>query len=479
MKRKFAILSAVLLPLGFTACSGSSNNATPQAGLGGAGSAAPQYNFVVKDQAGNMLYTSAGASASLSAVAGQQVILDAVPADGQSGYTLSGQISRSDLVVPPAPITISLVPGQPFDFTFPAAGDYVIKLTATMGSTSYPARFFQGSVSCNNPTPFTAATMNAAAISVAAGSADNLYTYDASGVVGSGGQAPYFYAWDFTGDGSQDSLFSTSPTATDVYESFVGERTHIALLVKDSCNTLVTLSVDRTVPVAGLASLTPGGLYPFIHGVVNSASGSAAGYRDILDPTPTGINYYATNVNLANAPASYKPVQTNFSFTGDGLATSSFTVGSNMFTYGLPSSVQFGEQLSVGGIKVTEDMTSPTIDVSGAKMSAISFSTEQVGDGLPQIIVTDSTGASCTLTNPGATIVPHQGTPCTGGTANKWGYNMTWTVHVWGTYSCTNLTGPGSSVVSMHGEFDATPAIVDACIGGGGQGGGGINPIQF
>lgn len=472
-KKLVTLLSMVLMGVGYSACTSSNAKAPQNGSVGDKGTTTPQYHFAVfnADGSGNPvqpgIFDDSTPGATLALVDGKSYVFQLTSLNG-SGYSYETTMQRVDLVNGGSPTTLTLKEGNNL-VTAPTPGDYSIAVAPTDGGTIYPGRTFSGNVVCDNPAPFTASGWDLSKIAVSGGGSDNVYSYSASGVV-SGGQAPYVYAWDFSGDGSPDSLFSSS-TSAQGYDSFVGDRSSIGLIVKDACNTTVSVTVARNVAPGGLPSRTPGDKSEFVHGTVTAASGTAATYKDIWDNN-AGIDYWATNNSIS------KPVHSTFKANG---ASSAFTIASDKFTYGLPSSTTFGLNISMGNINASlgDTVANTIVDATNAVMSAITFSTEQVGDGKPQLVVTDTT--SCTLQTKGIEVIQVVGVPCSPGTTNpKWGdREMRWTFHGWGSYTCTNLTGPGSSVVAMTGGFDGVDDLIDACVGGGQGGQGGDFPPQF
>jgi hypothetical protein len=354
--------------------------------------------------------------------------------------------------------------------TAPAAGDYAIRIIAKSGSDSFPARSFQASVGCDNPLPFDGSLVDVSKISQSGG--DNIYAFSAAGAVSAaiGGQAPYLCAWDYNGDSSRDSLFGDcNATASNVYENYVGDR-KVNLVVKDSCN--VSTSVEAVLTFPPITKV-PGAGIVFIHGKVVAGTGASLTHPAIFENS-VGSDYWATN-----HPSDYIPVHAETWLNG---AQSVFTISSDKFKYGAPSSETFGMKLEMSNIAITltegDDIAKPTIvDVTNARLASIKYSTDRIGDGQPAI---NLSGNECTLHDQGARVVQIIGTPCDPGQTNPDFTNkaMRWTIEVWGYYSCRNVSS-GSASATIEGEFDGYSDLNDGCSGGGQGGQGGDQPPNF
>jgi hypothetical protein len=231
--------------------------------------------------------------------------------------------------------------------------------------------------------------------------------------------------------------------------NYVSSR-NVGLLVKDSCNT--TVAVSNVVDLTYSEPTMPGNV--FIFGQTSNATGSAIG-----DSRVQNVTYLAENSDGNNI------VQPTY---GSG----SFEIYSQQ-NYQMPSSVKFGMDIKVVGITDTINVKTGqgTVDASAATLKSVTYTTDQSGDQDPAVSLSST---SCVLSNQGASVKFTAGTPCTAGTT---GDNNMATVEVWGHYVCNALTDSGGST-QMTGDFDGYTNLVDNCTGGG-QGGGGIVPIEF
>jgi hypothetical protein len=193
----------------------------------------------------------------------------------------------------------------------------------------------------------------------------------------------------------------------------------------------------------------------FIFGQTSNASGAAVG-----DARLDSIKYLATNTNGFNV------VEPTYS-------TGKFTIASTM-NYEMLSSLPFGMKIEVTGISDSIDLAnaSGSVSAANAKISKVSFTTDEAGDAVPTAALA---ATSCALSNQGAKAVIVAGTPCSGGLS---GDTNSATVEVWGHYSCASLSN-GAASVAIEGDFDGMSKIADSCVGGGGGGGGGIVPVTF
>ena len=334
--------------------------------------------------------------------------------------------------------------------TVPAQGDYAFKILATPLDGTQASASYIAAVSCDQPN-FTASSLDASKLSVAASSQPNVFNLSAVGVTANAnGKAPYTCAWDPTGTGIQDTAFaSCDNVVSKFYSNFLLSR-NVHVLVKDSCNTVYTIS--KALNFVSAEPAMPGNV--FTTAVISNASGIAAG-----DSRIDGVNYLATNENGNNI------VQPNYS-GGNFQITS-------LQNYGMPSSVQFGLVIKLS--RITDSLSvsgqSGTVSAANAVISSIAYSTDQIGDSSPAISLS---GSNCTLTNQGASVKFTAGQPCSAGLS---GDNNMATVEVWGHYSCSSISNSGGAV-SISGDFDGYTNLVDNCTGGGG-GGGGVVPIKL
>jgi hypothetical protein len=407
-------------------------------------------SLTVTNSDGSLVYSDASVvpSSSLTMLAGQSYVIQLSQASSVAGTTFSLVATQTN-VVNGATVSTPLQLGSN-NFTAPLQGDYSWKVVATPPNASPISSFYIANVTCSSPT-FTASSLDASKIVVSAGTSANLFNLSASGVTtGANGMAPYTCAWDPTGTGIQDTAFQSCDSAiSNFYSNFLGVR-QVGLIVKDSCNATYPISNPATFTSAEPSM--PGNV--FITGQISSAGGKAVG-----DPRIDGVSYLATNVGGHNI------VQPNYN-------SGAFQIYS-LLNYGEPSSVLFGLQIKLSGIKDTINVSSGsgTIDASAAKIASVTFSTDQIGDQSPAVSMS---GSNCTLSNQGAKVLFTAGQPCSSGTS---GDNNMATVEVWGHYSCTDISGDNDSA-NIQGDFDGYTNLVDNC-GGGGGGGGGIVPINL
>lgn len=446
----------------------SDGNSVRQTAVVGSASSGPQFGicFSSADPSGNpaasALYCDNSSGSSLRLVEGKQYVLAITPISSGT-YQYQFSLQRVDVISGSAPPPQTFPAGNSL-FTAPAPGDYAIRVAATDGSTVFPARSLQATVNCDAPMALNAAALNRSAISAAPGSSTNFYNFSASGITDGqpGGIGPYLCAWDFNGDGTRDSVFrDCSDTLSNVYVNYLGTR-NVGVIVKDSCNTAVSVSNAVNLPLGALADFVPGDQNVWIHAQTSNASGTAAG-----SAATQNVDYWATNGR------GIAPVQPHFTYAG---ANSSFVIESS-FTYGMPGSLNFGVKLAVSNISasLTGDGETSTIDASGAKLTRLDYTTDQAGDTQPSLSLS---GSACSLTKPGAEIIQVQGQPCAPGTDNAFHRETTYTIHVWGSYSCDPVVGSGGSMKAV-GEFNGLSFLTDSCVGGGGGGGGGIVPIKL
>lgn len=404
------------------------------------------------DSGGTLIYSDSNPGTSLVLTAGVTYNFQISSPNAPAGTLFTLQATNVDAVnSTPTSVTLSLGNNT---FVPPTQGDFLLTLTPDgSAATTIATATYQASVTCSNPN-FSASSLNPQGISVTAGSGSNLYTFSAANVIsGANGMAPYTCAWDLDGDGIVDTAFTDCSTAvSNEYVNYVGTR-NIGVIVKDSCNVPQTVSASESL--AYTVPAMPGNV--FIYGQLAAATGTAQG-----DSRLDGVNYLATNSGGHNI---VKPL---YSPGANGKGT--FTITSTL-NYGTLSSVDFGMQLNLTGFSDTINLSAMTgtIDASAAVLSQTSYSTDQAGDANPARALA---GTSCQLTNPGATVIFQQGTPCSAGTT---GDNNSADVEVWGNYVCTVNDSGGA--VTITGSFDGIAHLADNCVGGGGGGGGGITPI--
>lgn len=404
-------------------------------------------NMKITDSSKNVIYNDAVGGSSLVLRSGQAYSLDLKPSASVSGLTYNLALTRTS-TVNAVTQNIALKEGSN-SFSVPTQGDYSMKLLVAAPKMMTLTKFYSASVTCANPT-FTADTLNANAISMVANGGNNLFNVSANGIAGSAnGQAPYTCAFDPTGSGIIDTAFVDCAAGVQrFYSNYLSSR-KVSVVVKDACNIVQTatktINLPYSVPALGSGVV-------FIHGIVSNAAGIAQN-----DKRVDGVHYLATNNGRTIVLNNYQ--------------TGQFTIDAAM-NYGMASSVKFGMNIQLQGIRGSIDVASSSgsLDVSAATIKSIKYSTDQAGD---QQAALEFKGSSCVLSNQGVRVLFTSGTPCTSGS----GTGRQATVEVWGQYTCTNLAAVNGSI-SISGSFDGLTTLVDSCSGGGG-GGGGVPPIQF
>ncbi len=443
------MLSCLLMTAGCVKQSGDSSTADSLNLSSGATQSQIKLSMQIYDNSNLLVYNDANSSSSLVLKSGQSYSLVLTPSALVPGISYSLQLTQID-IANAAPQVISLHAGSNA-ISIPNQGDYSLKIIATAPSMITLSKFYNASVTCVHPT-FTANSLDANGISVSAGAGRNLYNYSAAGVVAhANGQSPYKCAFDTTGSGIIDSAFQDcSSSLANAYVNYVANR-NVAVIVKDACNTVYTVSKSVNLPYSVPAI---GSQIVFIAGQVSAATGVAVG-----DSRVDGVTYLATNSGGNNI------VQPNF-------ANGNFTIKSAM-NYGMSSSVKFGVTINLIGItgSVNPATASGTLNASAATIKSVTYSTDQAGDSKAAV---SFAGTNCTLSNQDVKVVYTNGTPCSPGSV---GTGKQVTVEVYGNYSCTGLSNSTGSI-NMAGSFDGLTTLVDSCNGGGG-GGGGIVPISL
>lgn len=414
---------------------------------------APSVSFQVVNGSGAVVYSSSSGTQAANLLAGQAVELQVNSSNLPSGATVSISVTN-DSVVGSSPQVIPVTSAS-VSYTPTVQGDYSFTLTvANSSGSTVVTKYFALNVQCASPT-FTASSLNGAGLAVTAGSAENLFNFSAANVVTSAdGQAPYQCAFDLTGVGIVDTPFAPcSQAVTNQYVPYINTR-NIGVVVKDACNTSQTITNAQNL-VAATPAMGVGNV--FIEGVVSNETGTVA-----TDPRINNVNYLWTNTN-GNVPVLPQ-------FDGN-----TFTIQAST-QYSGASSVPFGVQIVVAGIGGTFNLdTNPTgtVDMASAYVQSISYATDEAGDQNPSVTLSSST---CTTTGLFSKVVPVVGAPCANNTET--GSNNSATVEIWGTYTCTKVSDAGGAA-TMSGEFDGLTQMSDSCVGGGGQGGGGIVPVSF
>lgn len=413
----------------------------PNAGKNGGVTPAPQFSTKVYD--GETLLASEGEnSGTLNMLAGKsyRLTLSVVTAPVGTTYTLT--MENTSVLEPLEIAPQTLQPGDN-DFSIPAAGIYSLSITAAATGVSVP-KSFVANVACSNSN-FSKTTLKPAAMTVTkiASASNNLFRLSAAGVIASAdGSSPYYCAWDPTGTGIRDTGFSLCNGTIDFYSNFIGDR-KVGLIVRDACNR--SHKLENT---ANFASQNISAESPYIHGRTSNGQGSALNDLRVND-----VEYLATN----------KP--------NNSVVSSWFDPGKNTFQiksnkkYSMQSSVLFGMQLDLNGFTNTINRTTGvgSIDATNAKITRVSFSTDQGGDSIDQlqaIYVSDD----CDLSNV-ETEVTFASATCFDGTPAP---TQTATITISGEYSCNRTDSKALSKsdgsVEIQGEFKGLQSIRDACV---------------
>lgn len=445
-----ALVSLTIIISACTAPKSLKNESSTSSSMSDGAALVGKVSLVVKGSNNSLVYSDGVVGSALVLKAGQTYDLQLAVENAQPGATYKLERTQTNIVGGPTDSIPLKVGSNVLSIPSNGQGEFSWKLIVSGPNMTPFSKFYLADVQCSSPT-FTADSLDASKISVSPG-AMNLYSFSAAGVdANANGTGPYTCAWDVTGIGVQDSAFKPCNQAlANVYVNYVQNR-NIGLLVKDSC--FITHSVSKTVNLPASAPSMPGNV--FITGVNSGATGAMIG-----DARVDGVNYLATNSGGNNI------VQPMY-----GGGTFKIYAAQN---YGMPSSVNFGMQIEVGGIVDSINLAAATgtVDASAAHINRVTYSTDQAGDQRPPVVLTSM---SCTLSNQGAKLTFTQGTPCSAG---QTGSNNMAVVEVWGHYSCASASNASGST-AIQGDFDGYYNIADNCVGGGGQGGGGIVPINL
>jgi hypothetical protein len=456
---KYQLIRAVTLSAGLAlvvGCTGFKEENEDQGSLSSTntgGTLLSQVHLSVKNSLGSTIYSDQIVGSSLTLKEGESytITLDTGTAPAGSVYVLT--VTRTD-VVGGGSTTLNLVPGDN-TFSISSFGDYTWQLSVTAPGRPTTSKIYQAEVECANPT-FSSAD---AGISAALIGSNNLFTYSVSGLTGNG-MAPYTCALDPSGVGIQDTTFKACSSFTPIYNNYVDTR-QVGLLVKDACNKTVAVTKSVVIPKNYPIAMGVGNV--FVYGQTSNAQGTAQG-----DRRDDGVTYLATNVGGNNI------VQPMGAIDGNGSGDGSFTIDAS-YNYDMPSGTNFGMQIQLQGVTDTIDRNAGTgtISVANASIKKVIYSTDRAGDNLP---AQSFSGSSCTLSNQNAKVLFVMGQPCSAGSTSN---TNRATIEIWGHYKCTALNAGGGALIDIEGDFDGLYDIADSCVGGGGQGGGGIVPINL
>lgn len=442
-------VAMVLIPVGFgmIACSQGHFDSDPATltsqSVSLSSSSVGTLSMSVKDASSNTIYSDAVAGSSLKLKAGQTYKIMLQGTSVPAGSTFDLQSTRTDVIGASSQIT-SLNLGSN-SFTVPTQGDYNWKIVSHSSMVQVAPKAYQAEVSCANPA-LSASSLNANNISVSQASPNN-YNFSAANVVSSANQ--YTCAWDMTGTGIVDTGFKDCSQTVKLYTNDVGTR-KVSLIVKDSCNTTVTVSksvnLSYSIPQTGQQNV-------FIFGKFSNGAGLAS-----TDARLANVEYLADNKGGGFTQAHY----------GNG----QFTIQSSV-KYGQLSSSDFGVKIALTGLSDSLNVSSlsGTVDASNARIASVTFLTDRAGDQSPAVSLKST---SCTLSNQNAIVTKVSGSPCASGTS---GDNNQIKVEVYGDYTCT-MQGPAGTTATFSGKFDGLDLQADSCSGGGG-GGGGVVPVSF
>ena len=408
------------------------------------------FSLKVYDETGALVFSDAEKDSTLRLQEGITYDFHVDAGGSADNVDFSMAITQVDTVALNPPVRhLNLKPGSN-SISFDTFGDFSLELKGEAVGFQPRVLRYLAEVSCERPT-FTQDSLNANGLSVT-GSGDT-YQMSASGVVTrANGMPPYECAWDPTGTGILSTEFKPCNQVQSALINYVGVRSQIGVIVRDACRTTHSVQSAQT-----LKYIKPvlGGDETYIYGKTSNAKDKARGDRRIDQ-----VEYLATNRSRTIVTSSY--------------SSGRFTIQS-AYSYGMTSSETFGMRIEVSGIVDDLDYATRTgsIDMSGAKINMVRFSTDQYGDRLPAASFSDN--RTCVLSDAGAEAVFSAGTPCQNGS----GSGNKVLVKVWGKYACTDLKNAQGSVV-IEGEFTGFRTMADSCVGGGGGGGGGgVDPIRL
>jgi len=413
-----------------------------------------QFTLAVYAQGNSQpLFTSSNQTAALSLSAGTNYTFTVTS-------NVSGQVTMTatNYALPGlAPVVTTLNQGAN-TVSLPVAGNYYIKLamaTTNPGTAQYTAQ-----VSCSNPSQLD---LSGASVTATPAAGNNLFTFAASGIAG--GQGPYQCAWDFNGDGLTDTLFTPCVQGVaGAYVPYVGTH-QVGLLVLDACANTAHQEFPGINFPSNPPSPLPSGQTFIQANVTGSSTTATTDLRDVQNGT--GVSTLWTN----QEPVYGGVVQAMFN---QGNSGGTFTIKSDL-RYTGTSSLDWGDEFDIGGITGSADpatLTSTLAILANAPMT-VSVTTDQAGDAEPEVTYQ----GNCTLNNATIQSMPAAGTPCTG--AGLSGDQNEITVEVSGTYTGCLLQASNGSSITISGEVDGVYRLQDSCIGGGGQEGGGVDPVEL
>jgi hypothetical protein len=459
--------------------SGTSDSAAQLGSSQSAGVAQVKMSMAVLDSANNVVYSDSDPTGTLTIKTGSNYTINLNPKSTPVAGTTVNLVIYP--YVPTAGATATALMTIPLQFganalptTLPI-GSYSLVLVETAPNMQTVTQPYTASVTCQNPTFSTAAGTT---VTIGATSEQNVFNYTVNlGAVN--GMAGYQCAIDPTGTTILDTAFQSCSSAfTNVYSNLVGSR-KVNIAIKDACGIAVTTSAQVNLPYS---EPTMGTGVNFIYGTTSNPGGEAAnGFLTSAglgpDPRDYPVTYLATNdvittssmTNTAVGQSSYV-VQGNYDYNNQG----AFSINSSM-TYGMAASQSFGIGLQITGITGSVNWTTGAsgLSAAAATITSVGYSTDAAGDAFAN---QSFIGTTCTLSQQGITAHLVTGTPCTDTNGDGLVHtNNQVTVEMWGHYVCTGLvTTDGSSSLNLSGDFDGLKTIQDSCIGGGGQGSGGV-----
>jgi len=464
------LMTLGMIALVLTGCPGIEGQKTNTRGTTGEqGAQVPKFTVAVSKDGAEVFQDGSSSSSFVGLEGAYNIRISALDGARASGYLAT--IQQMDIPNPPPAIQIELTDSASGNVINLAAGTYSVKIQARdQNNTLYAARVYQASVNCISSTSLED-LVNAASSQITVAGGDNVYAFTSPTINDPNGQV--YCAWDFNGDLRRDSAFGPcGATISNVYVSYIKTR-GVGLIVKNSCNETYIARVDRDINFDQTA-YTPGDGKVWIETLITGGTGLA-----LTDPAL--FKNSCVDPNDAGCADGTKTFWTNK--LGQQMVHPTFNgqtfTESAVYAYGGPSSKQIGTGFSMSGIVTAfgDDAASTSINLNNAFISRQTFTTDEGGDTL---VSTTHEGSNCTLIEKGGEVVSVVGTPCTSGSTNPDRDNkeFKYKFHFWGKFSCTDLSTQGSTISTLN-RFDGLADVVDGCVGGGGQGQGGIAPPAF
>ncbi len=435
-----------------------------------------------------MKFTGNISNTETSSLVFQQVVPDGATPDGAT------------------PKSITLHSGSNLVSTLPEPSDYLLKFYRGNSTSGSPLKTYQVGITCGGAQKEkTLAALDIAKDNVQLSASlssklkndagdtitadNNVFDFSATGLPKPPTGTNYLCAWDYTGVGIVDSPFQDcstgSATSNAIYVPFLGKddtyqltgsysgARNVTLYVKDSrCNASVLVQNSKqkspfTFPINAPAL---GDLKTFIHALVAPSAGSTGPYQPRISP----IDFLMTN------QGKYGLVSAVVGADASNHKIKGFTISANL-SYGQTLSVPFGIQMEVSNLDLdygAQPMVSrnpppvanltPTplpLGVAANPVAKITFTTDQAGDSLAQIVARSS---ACTLSN-FTTTANVTSSPCTnqGTAAAMVPIERQITVFFGAEFTCRNVPTPNSDkTIDIKGAFYGSQMTTDSCPGG-------------